>query len=67
MEKRKREYYLIHKIIINGINILYVFDNSFNRSTLLKDAPIFLNSSSAWRWLEENYPNDLFYTRVEVK
>jgi hypothetical protein len=66
VEQRKRKkYYVIHKTIIQGNNILCVFDNSFNRSTLLKDAPIFLDSASAWKWLEKNYPNDLFYIRPE--
>ena len=68
MERRRKKYYQIHSVIVNDNKALCVFENYFSRSTLLKDAPIFLDSPSAWKWLEDNHPNDFYIRpkRVEI-
>ena len=57
--ERKHRYFRIH--FENGKYC--VKDNSSNRSTVISDAPIFLDMNYAWAWLERTYPEHFGYVK----
>lgn len=50
VRRNRAKYFLIH---FKGTFLIK--DNTNDRGTLVKDAPIFLDEGAAWKWVMNNY------------
>lgn len=53
--QRKHRYFQVHFVS----NVYYVRDNSSDRSTVVSDAPIFLDREVAWLWIGRMYSKQM--------